>query len=191
MENHLPPDRQHNNSGLSGKGVKHSLQDPNGLVRKILLKCHKNGVMVCPEYLRSVANLWPDALSRGKRAQEWSLGDPACHRLLKHWGSPVVDMFVSSRAHNVPQYFSLDLSDGRATGRDALEERWPEGLRYAFPPQNISWMVLGRLVRWGGGFIKITLFWPDQSLFPEIMHLVMEPPRKFTPSQWLLWNVKT
>ena len=24
----------------------------NGLVRKILLKCHENGIMVCPEYLR-------------------------------------------------------------------------------------------------------------------------------------------
>ena len=29
----------------------------NGLVRNILLKCHKNGLMVCPEYLRDVANL--------------------------------------------------------------------------------------------------------------------------------------
>ena len=42
----------------------------NGLVRKILLKCHRNGVPVCPEYLRGVANLWVDALSRGKKAQE-------------------------------------------------------------------------------------------------------------------------
>ena len=28
----------------------------NGLVRKMLLKCHENGIMVCPEYLRGVGN---------------------------------------------------------------------------------------------------------------------------------------
>ena len=39
----------------------------NGLVRKILLKCHVNGVVVCPEYLRGMANLQEDALSRGKK----------------------------------------------------------------------------------------------------------------------------
>ena len=41
----------------------------NGLARMILLKCHENGIMVCPEYLGGVANLWADALLRGKKAQ--------------------------------------------------------------------------------------------------------------------------
>ena len=60
----------------------------NGVVRKILLKCYENGITVCPEYLRGVENLWADALSRGKKAQEWSLGYQACHRLFKCWGTP-------------------------------------------------------------------------------------------------------
>ena len=55
----------------------------NGLVRKKLLKYHENGEMVCPEYIRGMANLWADALSRGKKAQEWSLEDLASHRLFK------------------------------------------------------------------------------------------------------------
>ena len=70
----------------------------NGLVRNILLKCHENGIMVCLEYLRDVANLWAGALSRGKKAQEWSLWDPAYHRLFKCWGTPVVDFFAGSQA---------------------------------------------------------------------------------------------
>ena len=37
----------------------------------------------------------------------------------------------------------------------------------------------------------ITPFWPDQSWFPEIMYLLMELPRRFRPSQWLLWSVTT
>ena len=55
----------------------------NGLVRKILLKCHENGIKVCPEYLRGVVNLQADILFRGKKAKEWSLWDPAFHRLFK------------------------------------------------------------------------------------------------------------
>ena len=50
-----------------------------GLVRKILLKCLREGVTACPEYLWAVANLKAYALSR--KIQEWSLGDPACCRL--------------------------------------------------------------------------------------------------------------
>ena len=42
----------------------------NGLARKILLKYNKNGVMICPKYLRGVAILQTDVLSRGKGAQE-------------------------------------------------------------------------------------------------------------------------
>ena len=59
----------------------------NSLVRKILLKCHENVITVCPEYFRGVANLQADALSRDKKAQEWSLGDPICNRLFKCWGT--------------------------------------------------------------------------------------------------------
>ena len=95
----------------------------DSLVRKILLKCYENGIMVCPECLRGVANLWADALSRGKKAQEWSLGGPACNSLFKHCRMPVVDLSASNWAHKVPQYFSLDLSDKGASGGDALKEK--------------------------------------------------------------------
>ena len=49
----------------------------NGLVRKILLRFHENGVMVYPEYL------WANALLRVKKAEEQSLGDPDSHGLFK------------------------------------------------------------------------------------------------------------
>ena len=147
----------------------------NAVVRKILLNCHENGIMVCPKFLRGVANLWADALFRGKKAQGWSLGNS----LFKCWGTPVVDLFASSQAHKVPQYLSLDLSDKRASEGDALKERWPEGLRCAFPSPNIIQMALGRLVRWKRDLIMITPFWLDQSWFPEIICLAVELPRMF------------
>ena len=48
----------------------------NDLVRKTWLRCHKDGVMVCPECFYGVANLRIDALSRGMEAQDCSLGTP-------------------------------------------------------------------------------------------------------------------
>ena len=67
------------------------------LARKILLKCHRDGVTPIPAYLRGIANLRADALSRNQKAQEWSLSVSACHRLFKMMGQPVVDLFASSR----------------------------------------------------------------------------------------------
>ena len=100
---------------LLRKGGTHCMTS-NGLVRKILLKCHVNRIMVCPVYLRGVANFQGDALSRDRKTQDWSLGDPASHRLFRCWGTPVVDLFTSNQVHKVSQYFSLHLSDKRATG---------------------------------------------------------------------------
>ena len=62
----------------------------NGLVRRILQKCHKNRLVVCPEYLWEAMRLRKNSLSRGEKAQEWSLGDPTSHRLIKQWETPVV-----------------------------------------------------------------------------------------------------
>ena len=69
-----------------------------------------------------MANVWADALSRGIKAQEWGLGDLACHRLFKCWRTLVVDLSANNQAHKVPQYFSLYLSDKEASGGDALKE---------------------------------------------------------------------
>ena len=141
----------------------------------------------CAQNTSGVANLWAKALSRGKKAQVWSLGDPASHRLFKHWGSPVVDLFTSIWAHRVLQYFSLNLSDRRASG----EMPWKRGgWRASVMPPNIIQLVLGRVVKWGD-LIMITPFWPDQKWFPEVICLAIEPQRWFRPSQWLLWNANT
>ena len=78
--------------------------------------------MLCPEYLRDLTNLWADALSRGKKAQQWSLGDPVWHRLFRWWGTAVVDLCVSRQTHRVPQYFRPGALRG-----DSIWGRCPEG----------------------------------------------------------------
>ena len=116
----------------------------------MLLSCHKEGVTVCPEYLSGVVNLRAGTLSSGKRAQEWNLRTPVCYRLFKRWGTPVVDLFISKRTFKILQEFSIDLSDTKGSGGDALKVEWSVGLRYAFPSPNLVQLVLGRLVKLGG-----------------------------------------
>ena len=162
-----------------------------GIARNILLRCHQLGITVCPSYLRGIANLKADALSRGKQTQEWSLNPTAAQRLFKLWGTPVVDLFASSRTFKLPQYFSLDMTDNRAIGHDGARDDWPQGLRYAFPPPPIISLVLANYEKQGGELVMITPYWPDQPWFAELIQLSMEPPRRFKPVDYLLQNATT
>ena len=128
----------------------------NGLSRKISLKCHRNGVILCPEYLRGMANLQTNALSRHKKSSGVELGSPSQPQ--------VMQMVVCSNSRSVCRQTGtqgtliLDLSDRRASVGDTLKERWSQGLSCAFPPPNIIHLVLSRLVRWGGDLIMIIPF---------------------------------
>ena len=101
-KDHLIPDRQHNSTALSVDGGKNSLQEPKCSWEEDLAQILQDWVMVQPEYPRSVEILWAGVLSRGKKAQEWSLGDPASCRLFKWWVTPGVDLPACSWAHGVP-----------------------------------------------------------------------------------------
>ena len=101
-ERSLFPDRQHNISVLHAEDGWQPLRRLNGLVRNILLRCNKDRVTVCPEYLCGVMNLRIGALSGEREVQEWSLGTPACQRLFKWCGTPAEDLFMRKRIFKVP-----------------------------------------------------------------------------------------
>ena len=106
-------------------------------------------------------------------------------------GQPVIDLFASSRMFKVDKYYSTDLTDRRAIGSDGAREKWPPGLRYAFPPPPMIQLMLGQLKLMGGELILITPYWPDQCWFPEVMWMAVIPPRRFKPHKWLLTNATT
>ena len=98
-------------------------QQLDQLAQKILLKCHRDGVTPITAYLRGIANLRADTLSRNQKVQEWSLSVSACHRLFKMMGQPVVDLFASSQMFKVDKYYSMDLTDRRAISSDGAREK--------------------------------------------------------------------
>ena len=88
---------------------------------KILLKCKKARVIVCPEYLRGVANFMADALSRGRKAKEWSLEEssPATgFEALENSSNRIICKWVGIQ---VAQYFQH--------GPLGWEEMWGDGLK--------------------------------------------------------------
>ena len=57
----------------------------NGLVRKILLKCHENQIMVFQEYLRGVVNL--HAAIKGQESSGAELRGPSLSQVIQAWGN--------------------------------------------------------------------------------------------------------
>ena len=86
------------------------------------------------------------------------------------------------------QYFSMDLSDAKASGGDCQMWNGQWALDMSFHPLNLIQLVLDRLVKWRGELIIVMPWWSNQSWFPKIMRLAIEPPRRLQASEWLLWN---
>ena len=109
---------------------------------------------------------------------------------VKQWSIPVVDLFTSTQMHKVPQYFSSELLEKKASGGNTFKEvaKWA---KICCSIHEHHCLFLRRLLKWGWHLAKITPYWPDQSWFLEMMQLAAEPPRQFLPSEWLMWNITT
>ena len=100
---------------LSVERMRNSLQDPRWYYKGSCSSATRVEVMCA----------WnaTNALPRGKKAQPWSLGGAASHRLLKQWGTQIVDLFASS-GHTGYLYISVWISH---TGEHLGEISWKRG----------------------------------------------------------------
>ena len=109
---------------------------------------------------------------------------PSMPQVIQALGNPSIRPLHKQSVSQGTPIFQHGSLKGASRG-NALKERWLEGLRYAFSAPNIIQMALGR-----GPDHDHTLLARSKK-FPEFMHLPVEPPRRFRPSQWLLWNATT
>lgn len=84
--------------------------------RCLLTLVDRWGIQLRPAYLPGMANLEADALSRGKKVEEWSILPGIAKTLFRVWGRPRVDLFASHLNAVVPSYFSISKGDFRAIG---------------------------------------------------------------------------
>ena len=162
----------------------------NDLVRNILLRCHKDRVMVCLEYLHGIENFRADAPVQRQGSSGVEPMDPCLSQT-----SQMVGNSSSSLGCKQKGIQSAPLLQSRSLRQESLRKRCPEGGMARRPMVGSSSLKYntaspGKAGKMGE-LIMVTPFWPDQSLFPEIVMLETEPPSRFKPSEWLLWNATT
>ena len=94
-------------------------------------------------YLPGQSNVLADLLSRQDQVIgiEWSLHPQMARDLLRRWGSPSIDLFVTSYNAKLPLYCSL-VPDPQAVFEDVFCHPWGNLDLYAFPP----FPLVGRMV---------------------------------------------
>ena len=103
------------------------------LAEKITLWCDTRLKSIRASHVPGIENRGADLLSRGQcHYAEWALHDAVAAQLWDRFGHPVIDLFASVENAKCQRFFSL--TGQSSLGIDALAQRWPGGLLYAFPP---------------------------------------------------------
>ncbi len=154
---------------------------------KLLLWCHKRGISLHAEHLPGVDNTIADALSRlGSQSGgaprlrgasvEWHLNPVICQWLFNRTIRPHVDLFASSRDHQLPTYFSWEI-DPMAAARDAMAQDWSNSVAFAFPPLAMIPRVLEKLAQSRKCLVLLLApLWPRQVWFPRLLDLLVAAP---------------
>ena len=133
--------------------------------------------MLLPQFVAGSLNVLADALSRPGQVlgSEWVLHQEVVQHLLRRWPG-TVDLFATRLSYRLPVYFS-PVADPMALGVDALLHSW-EGLEaYAFPPFAIIPRVLQKVRETPRCHVTLVApFWPQQSWFPDLLHLLVDVP---------------
>ena len=97
-------------------------------------------------YLPGQANVLADLLSRHGQVvgTEWSLHPQVARSLLRVWGNPSIELFVTSLNAKLPPYCSL-IPDPQAVFEDAFRHPWGDLDLYALPPFPLIGRVISRV----------------------------------------------
>ena len=115
------------------------------LVSRLLRWTESLDVHFDARYLPGQSNVLADLLSRRDRVigTEWSLHPQVVRALLRHWGSPLIDLFATSLNAKLPLYCSL-IPNPQAVFEDAFRHLWANLDVYAFPPFPLVGRVVAR-----------------------------------------------
>ena len=133
-------------------------------------------------YLPGESNVLADVLSRRGQVvgTEWSLHPQVARALLRAWGNPSIDLFVTCLNAKLPLYCSL-VPDPQAVFEDAFRHPWDDLDLYAFPPFALVSRVIARVQQ--SSRVAMTLvapLWPEKEWFADLLLLLTQPPLVLT-----------
>ena len=116
------------------------------LARQLLRWAESLDIHRDAKYLPGQSNVLADLLSRRDQVigTEWSLHPRVARDLLRHWGSPSIDLFAMSYNAKLPLYCSL-VPDPQAVFKDEFRHPWDNMDIYAFPPFPLVGRVVARV----------------------------------------------
>ena len=148
------------------------------LTRQLLRWTESHNVHLEARYLPGQSNVLADLLSRRNQVlgAEWSLHPQVARKLIRTWGSPLLDFFVTHLSAKLPLYCSL-IPDPQAVFEDAFRHPWNDLDTYAFPPFHLVERVMARVRETPN--LSMTLvapLWPEKAWFADLLLLLTQPP---------------
>ena len=141
-------------------------------------------------FIAGKMNTLADELSRTKvKSTEWSLNQEIIQKIFHLWGQPLVDLFATAENRKAPLFCSW-IADQQALAIDALSISWENMFAYAYPPLSLIPRVIKHMQQFQCQVILIAPYWPRQTWFPQILKLLIAPPRKLPIVQNLLTQGK-
>ncbi len=135
-----------------------------------------SGVSLRAVHLPGEDNVAADLLSRGgPRPGEWQLHPALMQATWLRFGKAKVDFFVTQENTHCPLWYSIVGPRG-PLGVDALANKWPPVLLYAFPPFPLLPAVLAKVRMLKAKVLLVAPNWPQQSWMPDLIALLRGSP---------------
>ena len=122
-------------------------------------------------YLPGQSNVLADLLSHRDQVigTEWSLHPQVARDLLRRWGSPSIDLFVTSLSTKLPLYCFL-VPDPQAVFEDAFRHPWSDLDLYVFPPFPLVGRVMARVRETTSLSMTLVVpLWPEKEWFVDLL----------------------
>ena len=148
------------------------------LASRLLRWTERLDIHLDARYLPGQSNVLADLLSRRGQVvgTEWSLHPQVARSLLRVWGNPSIDLFVTSLNTKLTHYCSL-VPDPQAVFEDTFHHPWDDLDVYAFPPFPLVSRVVARVRE--SLRLSMTLvapLWSEKEWFADLLLLLPQPP---------------